>query len=42
VRLGYGHTCAIRVNHALWCWGANGSAQLGLGDTETRRVPTRV
>src|ERR1043165_9232759 len=24
-----GHTCAIRSDHTLWCWGANTDGQLG-------------
>lgn len=39
---GYGHTCAIRVHHTLWCWGDNLNGQLGLGDELQRSVPTRV
>ena len=31
VTAGGDHTCAIRTNHALWCWGLNNSGQLGLG-----------
>ena len=31
VTVGYDHTCAIRTNRALWCWGLNDSGQLGLG-----------
>jgi Regulator of chromosome condensation (RCC1) repeat len=31
VTAGYSHTCAIRTNRALWCWGLNDSGQLGLG-----------
>ena len=36
------HTCAVRADRSLWCWGANSSGQLGLGDTIDRLVPTRV
>lgn len=40
------HTCGIRhettVNNTLWCWGKNDQGQLGLGDTATRNVPTKV
>jgi len=31
VTTGYAHTCATRVNRALWCWGYNNVGQLGLG-----------
>ncbi len=36
------HTCAIRSDKTLWCWGVNVHGQLGVGDTDTRNVPTRV
>ncbi len=44
VRLAAGarHTCAIDVLGRLWCWGANGYGQLGVGDTEDRSEPGRV
>lgn len=42
VRAGALHTCAIDDAGALWCWGANDTGQLGLGDSEPRLVPTRV
>lgn len=32
IALGDEHTCAIRNDGSLWCWGANGSGRLGLGD----------
>lgn len=35
------HSCSI-ANGKLYCWGANGSGQLGTGDTTVRSVPTRV
>lgn len=39
--LGARHTCALG-DGAVWCWGANESGQLGLGDTVPRAVPERV
>lgn len=35
------HTCAV-VDGALYCWGGNQTGGLGLGDVDTRDVPTRV
>jgi alpha-tubulin suppressor-like RCC1 family protein len=31
VAAGAAHTCAIDVNHKVWCWGANAFGQLGTG-----------
>lgn len=42
VATGGGHTCAIRTDGSIWCWGANEFGQLGVGDTGPRPVPTRV
>ncbi len=41
---GDGHTCGIRANGLLFCWGRNSSANLGLGETtdQQRRVATQV
>jgi alpha-tubulin suppressor-like RCC1 family protein len=41
---GGAHTCAIRSDRTLWCWGSNGSAQLGLGfaSEEPILTPRRV
>lgn len=39
---GKGHTCATNVSGELWCWGANGSSQLGDNTTTTRSVPTKI
>ncbi len=30
------HTCAIRENRALYCWGANSSSQVSGGERPTR------
>jgi len=46
VSAGLSHTCAIKLDGSLWCWGSNGgssrSGQLGLGDHVSRSTPTRV
>jgi alpha-tubulin suppressor-like RCC1 family protein len=39
--LGAWHSCAVRSGQ-VWCWGLNDHGQLGLGDTEERRIPERV
>ncbi len=36
IQCGYSHCCALLVNDALKCWGANSSGQLGLGDEKPR------
>ena len=36
------HTCGVRTDGSLWCWGWNEYGQLGLGDRHKRFVPTRV
>lgn len=37
-----GHTCALDASGTLWCWGAGGRGQLGLGDRLGRDVPVEV
>jgi alpha-tubulin suppressor-like RCC1 family protein len=41
VDVGARHACA-RVEDRVYCWGANGNGQLGLGDTDPRSLPTLV
>lgn len=36
------HTCAIKTNGTLWCWGQNGDGQLGLGSTTAHSTPQQV
>ncbi|HMI94020.1 MAG TPA: hypothetical protein VK509_21755 [Polyangiales bacterium] len=36
-----GHSCAVEAGR-LYCWGPNGSGQLGLGDRDNRNRRTRV
>jgi alpha-tubulin suppressor-like RCC1 family protein len=43
VATGYYHTCGIRTDGSLWCWGENSQGQLGFGrQDQDGRVPTRV
>jgi alpha-tubulin suppressor-like RCC1 family protein len=42
VSAGWTHTCAIRIDGTLWCWGDNAFGQLGNGSTAPSRVPRRV
>jgi alpha-tubulin suppressor-like RCC1 family protein len=36
------HTCGIRTNGTLWCWGLNGFGQLGDGTTTDSAIPMQV
>lgn len=42
ITAGEGHTCGLRADGGLWCWGWNSSGQLGLLDSSDRSRPTRV
>lgn len=42
VRAGSFHTCALKNDDTLWCWGDNQNGQLGVGDNTDRNVPTQV
>ncbi|HNJ78162.1 MAG TPA: PKD domain-containing protein [Marmoricola sp.] len=39
---GYGHSCMIRQNGTLWCWGSNDYGQLGDGTNANRIVAVQV
>ncbi len=39
---GRDHTCGIATDGTLWCWGANGSGQLGDGTLAASAVPVQV
>ena len=36
------HTCAVRDNGTLWCWGLNYRGQLGTGGRQDKARPARV
>ncbi len=42
VATGGGHTCAIKLGGALWCWGRNTYGQLGIGNTTGQLTPAQV
>ena len=42
VAAGEAHACALLEDRRLWCWGANGAGQLGVGDTDDRLQPALV
>ncbi|MEJ7597762.1 MAG: hypothetical protein WKG01_07630, partial [Kofleriaceae bacterium] len=43
VTSGWDHTCAIRTDDSLWCWGDNSSGQVGIASESPEIVvPTRV
>jgi hypothetical protein len=36
------HTCAVRSDGEVWCWGSNGSGQSGQSGTNNQLVPAKV
>ena len=36
------HTCALKANGSLWCWGNNTTGQLGNGAFGNKNIPTRI
>lgn len=42
IAAGLNHTCGVRQDKTLWCWGRNASGQLGDGTTTTRPDPKQV
>src|SRR5688572_3029573 len=42
VATGGWHTCGVKTDRSLWCWGFNGYGQLGTGNSTNRTSPTRV
>ena len=44
IATGLEHTCGIQTDGSLWCWGANGTGRLGIGNTNwsTHNTPQSV
>ncbi len=42
VTLGGTHACAVTNSRALWCWGSNGTGELGTGDNAPSPAPVAV
>lgn len=42
IAAGHGHTCALGVDGAAWCWGQNGIGQLGSGQPPGASTAVRV
>jgi len=36
------HTCAVKKDLSLWCWGANNNGQLGIGTVAASTLPQQV
>jgi alpha-tubulin suppressor-like RCC1 family protein len=42
VAAGLYHTCAIKQDSSLWCWGSNEDGQLGDGSDEDKNTPVKI
>jgi hypothetical protein len=42
VTSGVAHTCALRSDGGVWCWGSNGHGQAGQGGDQGQPVPAKV
>jgi len=42
VSAGKAHTCGVKANGKLFCWGKNNHGQIGDGSTTERRKPTEI
>jgi alpha-tubulin suppressor-like RCC1 family protein len=42
VSLGGEHSCAVKIDGSLWCWGYNGYGQLGDGTYTNRETPVQI
>jgi alpha-tubulin suppressor-like RCC1 family protein len=41
-KLGWKHTCVIKTNGSLWCWGRNYEGQLGDGTNTDKNTPVQI
>jgi alpha-tubulin suppressor-like RCC1 family protein len=39
---GFGHTCALRINGTVACWGQGSNGQLGNGGAANSKIPVAV
>jgi len=39
---GGAHTCAVKQDGSLWCWGRNVEGQIGDGDYQNKSLPTEI
>ena len=42
ISLGTDHSCGIKDDDSLWCWGGNSHGQLGDGSKEEKKIPTAI
>jgi prepilin-type N-terminal cleavage/methylation domain-containing protein len=42
ISAGWSHTCALKIDGTVWCWGHNGSGQLGINNTTQQLTPVQV
>lgn len=42
IAAGGDHSCGVRENNTLWCWGSNSDGELGDGTKVDRATPTQV
>jgi alpha-tubulin suppressor-like RCC1 family protein len=42
IAVGGSQTCAVKTDNTAWCWGTNGSGQLGTNNTTDQYAPVQV
>lgn len=42
IALGFKHSCALKADKTVWCWGDGASGGTGLGTSESTATPTKV